>query len=190
MNRLHRVKANHRLRAVTETSGQALVELAMGIGMLCVFALGIIDVSRAIYYRQVLESLAGQGATMAARTAKSADTANKVIANAGSDLAMSTAGCVIVTAVTNTNTAQHPLQVTDQAKSCGISASSQIGCMYGVGGCATSNATIPASAASVLQLNQAIYVTEIYYNYGTVTPLPKFITNLAMPSQLYAVGYQ
>ena len=89
-----------------EESGQALVELAFGLVMLCVFVFGIIDFGRAIYDVQVMKNLVGEGSSLASRT----DTNNlsqavtTVMNDAGNDLHMSSSGCVIITQVSNLGT--------------------------------------------------------------------------------------
>src|SRR5581483_7301219 len=81
------------------TSGQALLELALIMPMLLVFALGIIDFTRAIYDFQVITNLAGEGSSAASRLTPLTDTAADIMQYAGNDIAMSSAGCVIVTSV-------------------------------------------------------------------------------------------
>jgi len=62
----------------------------------------------------------------------------------------------------------------------GIGATSRIGSVIG------GNATVPA--AVVPQLNQTIYVTEVFYRFQTITPIGNFLTPL-LPSRLYDVAY-
>jgi Flp pilus assembly protein TadG len=177
----------------TEESGHALIELAMMVTLLTVVVLAVIDFSRATYAVEVLKNLAGEGSSMASRGMTPIDTATKVVNYAGNDLNMSTKGCVIVTAVTcQTNPCNGGganVQVTSQASKCGITAASKIGCLKGQGGCNSSNATIPSNAGLALQLNQSLYITEVFYKYNTVTPLPKFMGNGVLPSQLYSAAY-
>ena len=181
------------MRIHTEESGHALVELALVLVMLCIFVFGAIDFSRATYDVEVMKNLAGEGSSMASRGVSPTDTASKVVTYAGSDLNMSTKGCVIVTAVscqTNPcNGGPSNLQVTAQAKQCGITASSKVGCLKGQGSCNSSNAVLPSNAALALQLNQSLYVTEVFYTYRAVTPIPGFLGNGALPSQLYSAAY-
>lgn len=181
------------MRLYREESGQTLIELSLVLVMLCVFVFGIIDFSRAIYDVEVMKNLAGEGSSMASRGVLPADAATKVATYAGKDLSMSTQGCVIVTAVTCTtnpcNGGTSNLQVTAQASQCGIAATSKVGCLKGQGTCGTSNALLPANAALALQLNQSLYVTEIFYSYSAITPIARFIRNGVLPGRLYSVAY-
>ena len=171
-----------------EKSGQALVELPFAFLVLCVFVFGIIDFGRAIYDVEVMKNLIGEGSSMASRGTSVATTAQTVANYAGSDLNISTQGCVIVTSVTNNSGS---LQVTGQASQGGIACTSKVGCLNGQGSCGSSSATLPAAAVTALTAEptgSSLYVTEIFYSYNTVTPISALSGN-SMPSRLYSVAY-
>lgn len=183
-------------RMNTDQSGQALVEVSLGLIMLCVFVLGIIDFGRAIYDVQVMKNLVGEGSSMASRSGGTSlsTIVGTITADAGNDLNMGTSGCVIITTVQNMGSGS--IQVTNQAWGGGISGTasckSKIGCVSGTSGCSSSTATLPTAAVSALTTEgtgSSIAVTEIYYNYSTITPLPHFLGTTVMPSQFYAVAY-
>ncbi len=180
-------------RMNTDQSGQALIEVSFGLIMLCVFVLGIIDFGRAIYDIQVMKNLVGEGSSMASRGTSVSTTVATIDADAGRDMNMSANGCVIVTIVENMGS--NSLQVTQQASAGGISGNScktKIGCVSGTSGCSTDNATLPQAAVNALDsevTGSSIAVTEIYYNYSTITPLPRFLGSNVLPSQFYAVAY-
>jgi Flp pilus assembly protein TadG len=161
--------------------------------MLCVFVLGIIDFGRAIYDIQVMKNLVGEGSSMASRGTSLSNVVTTIDADAGRDLNMSTSGCVIVTQVENVSVGS--IQVINQSQGGGItgaSCKSKIGCVSGTPGCSSSTATVPTAVTSALTTEgtgSAIYVTEIYYNYSTITPLPRFLGSSILPSQFYAVAY-
>src|SRR5664279_1586514 len=90
-----------RTKLNTEESGQALVELSLGLVILCVFVFGIIDFGRAIYEVEVMKNLVGEGSSMALCGTSLATTAQTVATYAGANVNINTLGCVIVTAVTN-----------------------------------------------------------------------------------------
>jgi TadE-like protein len=173
----------------TEDSGQALIELSLAAVVLCIFVFGIIDFSRAVYDVEVIQNLAAEGSSMASRGAAPLKTAQTVVTDAGNDLSMSTMGCVIVTAVTNTGAGPNPFQVTAQGSQCGIAASSKVGCLKGQGGCNTSTATLPVEAGEALQASQSLYVTEIFYKYNTITPVMGLLGGNILPAQLYSAAY-
>ena len=178
-----KIKKLHR-----EKSGQALVELPFALLVLCVFVFGIIDFGRAIYDVEVMNNLIGEGSSMASRGASLATTAQTVTNYAGSDLNISTQGCVIVTSVTNNSGS---LQVTSQASQGGIACTSKIGCLNGQGSCGSSSATLPAAASTALlaeATGSSLYVTEIFYTYNTITPISGLLGQ-SMPSQFYRVAY-
>lgn len=176
----------------SEQSGQALVELAFAFVLLCVFIFGTVDFGRAIYQVEVLKNLVGEGSMMASRDSETdlATTVTAVSTYAGADINLSTLGCVIVTSVSNTG-ANGALVVTGQASQAGITCSSKVGCLNGVGTCKSSSAVLPTGAATALQAEpsgSSVYVTEIFYNYKAVTPVPALLGTI-MPSQFYSVAY-
>jgi TadE-like protein len=167
-------------------SGQALLEVAISASMLFLLVFGVIDVSRALYYQQVIKTLTGEGSSMASRSnVPLSQIAQTVVNDAGSNLNLSTKGCVVVTSVLNTGTGAHPLQVSGQASlgTC-TGLSSKIGCYPPPSACGT--ATLPSEAVAALGVNQSLYVTEIYYSYSPVTP---FAGGKLLPTQLYDAAY-
>jgi len=177
----------------TEESGQALVELSFVLFILCVIVFGTIEFGRAVYDVQVMKNLAGEGSSMASRGTSPATTATTVITYAGADISLSTKGCVIVTGVTE-NSAGTAQVVTSQswAGQCTSAMTSQVGCLSGQGSCTNSGATLPTTAANAVQQGVAgmtLYVTEVFYTYGTITPLPNFLGKAVLPSMLYSAAY-
>ena len=177
-------------RINTEESGQALVELAFAFVMLCVFVFGIIDFGRALYDVEVMKNLVGEGSSMASRGTSAALTVATVANDAGADININALGCVIVTAVTNDGGGA--LDVTAQRSQGGIACTSKVGCLKGQGSCGSSSATLPTAAGTALTAEptgSSIYVTEIFYTYKTVTPIPGLLGKNVLPSQLYSVAY-
>ncbi len=174
-----------------EESGQALVELAFALVLLCVFVSGIIDFGRAIYDVEVMKNLVGEGSSMASRTTTLPMTVTTLVNDAGADINLGTQGCVIVTSVTN-NPSGSGQVVTGQASQCAIAATSKVGCLKGQGSCGSSSAILPQAAVNALATEptgSSIYVTEIYYTYNTVTPIVGLLGTSVLPSQLYSVAY-
>jgi hypothetical protein len=175
---------------ITENSGQALVELAISVLVLLLLVFGTIDFARAIYDVEVIENLTAEGSSMASRGTSLLQTAQAVVSNAGTNLNLTTDGCVIVTSVLNTGVAPHPLQVSGQSVPQGACSgiSSRIGCFPPPASCGI--ATLPVEAAAALQVNQTLYVTEIFYAYKTITPIGTLLNNTnILPSQLYDAAY-
>jgi hypothetical protein len=100
------------------------------------------------------------------------------VVTAAATLDLTDNGRVIVTSVYNNN---NSLQITGQASQGGIAASSKVGNV--VGGAAT----LPASATPAV--NQTVYVTEVFCNYKTITPIGNLLGKNILPSQLYDVAY-
>jgi Flp pilus assembly protein TadG len=160
-----------------DDSGQAIVEFAISVMVLLTLAFGVIDFGRAICEVEVMKNLTGEGSSLASRGTSLSDTAMAVVAGAA-PLDLNDNGRVIVTSVFNNN---NSLKITGQASQGGIAAPSKIGNV--VGGAAT----LPAAA--VPQVNQTVYVTEVFYNYTAITPIGNLLNNNVLPSQLYDVAY-
>lgn len=177
----------------SQDSGHALVELAVSLPLLLVLVLGVIDFGRAIYDVQVITNLTAEGSSMASRGISPLEAAQAVVTDAGTNLNMSTLGCVIVTQVYNPANAAHTLQVTAQSTGQGACGgiTSKVGCVIS-STCKNDQATIPAEAASALLDSsvpfQTLYVTEIYYTYKPITPIGHFLNNI-LPAQLYNAAY-
>lgn len=180
------------MRAIRkETSGQALVELALMMPMLLIFVLGIVDYTRALYYLEVTTNLSGEGSSSVSRSwATLSDTAVAVMADA--DIDMTHNGCVVITQVGLVSGAytvvgqavSNPcIQGTDP---------SRIGCLPPANGCRTATAVVPAAVQDYItrSANPNAYITEVFYNFSPITPVGGFLSGGALlPSQLYAVAY-
>lgn len=159
-------------------SGQAAVEFALIAALMLVLFCTLVDFSRAIHDVQVMASLSREGSNLASRGTTLSASANAVIAG-DSPLNLSSNGEVIITSVTNIN---QVYTITNQVSEGGVSQNSRVG--SGVG----NTASVPSSAAAMLQLGQTIYITEIFYSYQPITPIQNLL-KLAMPSTLYEAAY-
>jgi Flp pilus assembly protein TadG len=158
--------------------GQAAVEFALIAALMLVLLCVLVDYSRAIHDVQVMAGLSRQGSNLASRGTTLSDSATALIAGEA-PLDLSNNGEVIITSVTNIN---RRYTITDQVSVGRVSKASKVG--KGVG----NSATVPASAAAMLQVGQTIYVTEIFYSYQPITPIQNLL-KLAMPSTLYQAAY-
>ena len=156
--------------------GQALVEFAVSATILFTLLFGLIDFSRAIYCEELMTNLSGEGASMASRGTSLTNTATAITAASG-PLQLASNGQIIVSSVFNNN---GKIQLSGQVSQGSLGATSRIGSVIG------STASVPATV--VPQLNQTIYVTEVFYKYQTITPIGNFLTPL-LPSRLYDVAY-
>ncbi len=157
--------------------GQSMLEFLAAVGILLAAVSILVDFGRALNYEQVMIGLSRQGSNLASRGDTLAQAAQAVI-NGFAPL-NSNNGEVIVTSV---QTQRNVSKITGQASLGGIVAASKIG--NGVG----STATVPAGSANMLQNGQTIYITEIFYNYQSITPLGRLL-NIVIPSPLYQVAY-
>jgi Flp pilus assembly protein TadG len=163
--------------AATE-SGQAAMEFALIAALMMVLFSMLIDFSRAIHDLQVMAGLSRQGSNLASRGTSLSDAAASVM---GGDVSLdlNSNGEVIITSVTNIN---RIYTITDQVTEGKVSQSSKVG--KGVG----NRASLPSSAAAMVQPGQTIYVTEIFYSYRPITPIQNLL-KFVMPSKLYQSAY-
>ncbi len=165
-------------KARTEECGQAIVEFTAVVLMMLMLALGLIDFGRAIYEKQVITNLTGEGSNLASRGTDFADTITAVIGGAA-PLDINNKGKVIVTAVYNNN---GNYRITQQLSQGAYSANSRIG--QGVG----FPATLPITAVPIPQPKQTLYVTEVFYSYQPITPVGKML-NVLLPATMYDAAY-
>ena len=158
-------------------SGQSLVEFAACIVLLMVLVFAVVDLSRGIYVALVVTNLTGEGSSLASRGTSLSDAAAAVVA-ASAPLTLSTSGRVIVSSVQNNN---NVIQLTGQAASGNLVASSRVGTLIG------GTAVVPAAAKP--QLNQTVYVTEVFYAFHSITPVGNFLSGFFLPSRIYDVAY-
>lgn len=161
----------------TNDSGQALVEFAISATVLLILVFGLIDFSRAIHIQQVITNLTGEGSSMASRGSSLSDTATAIV-GAAAPLNLNTSGQVIVSSVFNNN---NKIQLTGQVSQGGLGATSLIGSVIG------GPASLPATV--VPQLNQTVFVTEVFYKYEPITPIGNLLTKVVLPKKLYDVAY-
>jgi Flp pilus assembly protein TadG len=165
-------------RSRSAPRGQAAVEFAIIATVLLVLLLALVDFSRALYSLQVMVGLTRQGSNLASRGDSLTEAAASVVAG-DSPLNLTNNGEVIVTSVMNNAGVN---QITGQASQGGTTNLSKIGTTVGA------RANIPASATTMLQPGQTVYITEIFYTYKPITPIGNFV-KMVMPSTLYESAY-
>jgi len=161
-------------------SGQAIIEIALMVPLLCLILFAIIDYGRALNCEQIMVDLTRQGSNLASRGTALATAASTVASNSA-PLNVSVSGVVIITSVAKINNVD---TITGQASSGGLSKASKIG--SGV----NAKATVPAAVDDIFSKNagQTIYITEVYYPLQAITPLATMWRQV-LPATLYQVAY-
>ena len=187
------------MRLQRDKSGQALLEFALALPMLCIFLLGVVDYGRAIYQSEVITNLAGEGSSFASRANEGSLAQNLQaaanVAMADADLPMATNGCAIVTSVTSPSSGTYTITQQQQPNdpTCSLSVTSKIGCYPTGGSCKNNNATLPTGVQNALTseaTGSTVYVTEVFYKYTYATSIGSFLHSTgALPTDLYSVAY-
>lgn len=160
-----------------DNRGQAIVEFTLFAMVLVLLFCGLIDFSRIIRDRLILINLSREGSNLASRGASMTNALTDVI-NDAYPLNMNN-GRVIISSVFNSN---GTYIVTAQVTGGGLSGvSSRIG---SVGG----RATLPATSVPLPQLNQYLYVTEVWWPFAPLTPIGTLL-GWTVPSVLYDAAY-
>lgn len=165
-------------------TGQALVEFALVASILIIMGLGVIDLSRAIFDKEVLSDLARTGSNLASRgpcdtLTTCLTTAANAVMTQPSDLNMSANGMVIITAV-QANAAGTPSIIGQYTQGTVAGASSQV--------VVNGAPVLPATTPALPPPNQTIYVTEVFYPFTPITPIGSFM-RIVFPTPLYDVAY-
>jgi Flp pilus assembly protein TadG len=160
--------------------GQAILEIALLVPLLCLILFAIIDYGRALNTEQMLVDLTRQGSNLASR-GTTLSTAATTVAQNSAPLNVSQAGLIIISSVARVNNVD---TVTGQASSGVLSQSSKIG--SGV----NAKATVPAAVDDIFTNNsgQTIYITEVFYPLTQITPIAR-MWSLVLPSTMYQVAY-
>lgn len=168
-------------KRLEDEQGAALVELALCLFILLVLVFGIIDFSQVIFDHQQMCGLARQGSNLALRSGLPLPLVVNALEVQGAPMNIGTQGRIIVTVVSN-DSHGNPVILAQQESPTGITVTSSIGTGQ------NNPATVPAAAIPLLNSNQVIYVTEVFYSYSPLTPVGHFLrTSLA--STLYESAY-
>jgi Flp pilus assembly protein TadG len=159
-------------------SGQATLEFAIVALLMLLLFFVTVDFGRAIYDIEVMSGLTRQGSNLASRGSDLSTSATAVVSG-DSPLDLTHNGEVVITSVTNINRVN---TITGQVSLGGISQNSRVG--MGIG----SRASVPTAATTMLQPNQTIYITEVFYSFRPVTPIAN-VLHTVMPSILYQAAY-
>jgi Flp pilus assembly protein TadG len=176
----NRLQALIRRNPLEDQQGAAVVELGLCIPLLLLVVFGLIDFSQIIFDHQMMSGISRQGSNLASRNPDMTlqDDVSALVTQ-GASMGIGTNGRILISKVRNNNGVA---QVVDQAVSAtGIPVTSAIGS-------AGSTASMPASATTVLNANQTIYVTEVFYSYTPMTPIGNFLKT-SLTSTLYESAY-
>lgn len=153
--------------------GIALVEFALVLPLLLALVLGVVDLSRAIQFNNVLVHLTREGANLAARTTESPDRILRTLMSTATPLTMNTDGMMYITKLVGE--ADGRARVEDQfrpATGGNAALASRLWACPGAfpGGRCTMPATRPVLSLAVPLLEgETVYAVESLYDYTLLT---------------------
>lgn len=149
--------------------GIATVELGLVLPILLAMALGVIDLSRAIQFNNVLINLSREGANLAARTTESPQYILKTLMDTAAPLPMNTEGMMIITKLVGRADGQANVEAQYRPASGGklTLASALWACTsWGANGVCTMPTTRPIIPLAVaLNDGETVYAVESFCDY-------------------------
>jgi hypothetical protein len=160
-----------RARLPRDRSGQAIVELALVMPILLLISLGLVEFGRALSVSHSLSRVGREGANIAAR-GTGLDTVLTVVLRNASDVELRRRGGVIVSRIEIDDAA--PV-ISRQVVAPGFEGRSRLG---------SEGAIAKDFVPLGFERGSIHYAVELFYDYQTITPLPRFVTSL-FPLELY-----
>lgn len=151
--------------------GQAVLEFALVLPLLLVISLGLIEFGRALSVGYSLSRVSREGANIAAR-GTALDTVLNVVLSSASDIGLDSRGGAVVSRIRMDG--RTPV-IYQQVLTPGLEGRSRIG---SVGAVATGLDGLGLEAGTTH------CAVELFYDYRTITPLPRFAERL-FPLALY-----
>jgi Flp pilus assembly protein TadG len=166
--------------------GASLLELALLLPILVVLAFGVIDFGHLIHARLVVTNVSREGGSLASRDIKSGTDLIAMLQSSATPFDLQNQGKIYIYKIKAGDSAADPLPYIDSKFSGGAySASSSI-----TGNVGDTPTGLSTTLFNHLRYNSAnktsdiseISVVEVFYLYTPITPLPRFITNLVLPT--------
>jgi hypothetical protein len=180
-------------RRLRDDRGASLLELAFLLPILAILAFGVIDLGRLIHARLVVTNVSREGGNLASRDIKSGTDLISMLQSSATPFDLKNQGKIYVIKIKAGSSTAQPLpyiEIKDYSPG-GYSVSSSITGNVGdhPGGLSSAlynhlryNATNKTSDIS------EISVVEVFYLYQPITPLPKFVQNLVLPTGGILIG--
>jgi hypothetical protein len=173
-------------RRFFDNQGASLLELALLLPILVVLAFGVIDFGRLIHARLVVTNVSREGGSLASRDVKSGTDLITMLQSSATPFDLLNQGRIYIYKIKAGDSTADPLPYINSKFSGGA---------YGVSSSITGNVGDTPTGLSSTIFNHLRYnatnktsdiseisVVEVFYLYTPITPLPKFITNLVLPT--------
>ena len=197
-----RLKPSTESRAHPGWRGQSLVEFAMVLPLVLVLALGIIEVSYALFENHLIIKLAREGANLISRGTKLGEAETSLLAATTAPVAFNAKGKLVLSVIKLGDAGANLNQpIISQRRVVGtLSANSVLGNppTSSYSGAPDYTAVNPNNDSSIriagalpngltLAAGESVYVTEVYTRHDFITPFQNF--GVTLPTNLYASAY-
>jgi hypothetical protein len=191
------------LHTAGDARGQSMMEFALVMPLLCLIALGVVEVSFALLDQHVVTRLSREGANLISRDV-TLETASRALRSMTSrPLDLDTNAAVIFTVIrkgATTNTANYDQDIIYQRRQFGALSGVQ-SALYAPGGSFSGAPDYQALNSDNdtrlqvtnlppgidLPLGGMLYVAEVYTTHQLLTPVGSF--GLPVPERLYSIAY-
>jgi hypothetical protein len=192
------------LRRAASANGQSMVEFALVLPLVLLLVLGVVELSYALLHEHVVTKLAREGSNLISRDTSLLDAASAMQAMSSAPVNFNSGSRLIFSVVkkgTSTGTSNFGKDILYQRYSYGtLSASSHLNTAgsgsFGpapdfLANNSDSDTSLQVSnlPANLLGPGGWVYVTEIFTNHPSITPLNLLAPVITMPTTLYSIAY-
>ncbi|MDD2391156.1 MAG: pilus assembly protein [Desulfobacterales bacterium] len=169
-----------RLKLLGCKKGVAAVEFALIVPVLLILIFGIIDFGRLIHARMVITNVSREGGNLASRfknISSEGDTLLDLLQTSGAPLSLAGDGKIYITRIDAGTSSKIPPKKAAQVEKGSLSVNSS---------CENTHFGLSQELYDHLKFDETnqtadiseVIVTEVFYKYSAITPLPEFITNI------------
>lgn len=179
-------------RRLHDNRGTSLLELAILLPLLVVLVFGVIDFGRLIHARLVVTNVSREGGSLASRAPLSPSELISMLQSSATPFDLKNQGKIYVIKIKAGPSAAQSLPYIDTKDYDGS---------YNVSSSITGNVGAPPGGLSSALYNHLVYetaqktsdmaeisVVEVFYLYTPITPLPRFMKNLVLPTGGILIG--
>ena len=190
------------LRRASSASGQSIVEFAMVLPLVLMLVLGVVELSYALLHEHVVTKLAREGSNLISRDTSLLDAASAMQAMSSAPVNFNNGSRLIFSVIkkgSSTGTSNFGKDILYQRYEYGTLTAHSLLNTAGSGSFGSApdyqannsdndtSLQVTNLPANLLGPGGMVYVTEIFTNHPSITPLNRL--GITMPSTLYSIAY-